>query len=330
MTRSSRRMLRHPVAAAAAVIGAVLAVGAVGRTGGAGGGELSAAPTSAAVAPAPTAPRPSTTAAPSTIATTTTEPESVAWPLRVGSQGPEVVALQDRLRVLGFEPGPSDGRFGALTEQAVWAFEKLVADVPREEATGAVSEDLWQRISEAGPIEPRRTFADGETTRDHTEVYVPEQVVVFFVDDEAVLVSHMSSGSGESWSEVVTIDPGEYRNENGAAPIQLRLLGESITPGGVYTYNRFVDGRRLGALGAMYDPAYFNHGIAVHGADSVPLEPASHGCIRIPRYISGRFHEFVSDGDQVWVWDGDNEPEWLGQVPPPADQVDTAWNGQSS
>jgi len=177
------------------------------------------------------------------------------------------------------------------------------------------------------PIRPRRSHAAGETTRDHTEVYLPEQVVAFFVDDEPVLISHMSSGSGERWRETVTIDPGEYRNENGTTATQLGLMGQSITPGGVYTYERFVTGRRLGALGAMYDPAYFNHGIAIHGADYIPLVPASHGCIRIPRYISDRFHQFIDHGDQVWVWDGDNEPEWLGQVPPPFDQIDPNWAG---
>ena len=29
------------------------------------------------------------------------------------------------------------------------------------------------------------------------------------------------------------------------------------------------------------NPVYFNYGIAVHGADNVPLEPASHGCVRL-------------------------------------------------
>ena len=43
-----------------------------------------------------------------------------------------------------------------------------------------------------------------------------------------------------------------------------------------------VEGIRRRALGGMWDPVYFNYGIAMHGALNVPLEPASHGCIRIP------------------------------------------------
>lgn len=251
-----------------------------------------------------------------------------AWvPLRIGSHGDAVVDLQDRLRQLGFEPGPSDGQFGTLTKQAVWAFEKLVIGTPRAEVTGVVTEELWQAIETAEPIRPRRSHAAGETTRNHTEVYLPEQVVVFFVDDGAALISHMSSGSGEHWRETVTIQPGAYRNEHGTEPRRLGMMGHSLTPGGVYIYDRMIDGNREAALGTLYDPAYFNGGIAVHGANSVPLKPSSHGCIRIPRYISSRFQQYVALGDQVLVWDGEHEPEALGAVKPPVDRIDPDWTG---
>jgi len=314
----------------AGILTALIAVPAVALTRDHGdGAAIAAGGLGRAVAVA------STTAPPATVPTSTvppsvpptTDPAALAEPLRFGSSGDAVVRLQDRLRELGFEPGPSDGQFGTLTRQAVWAYEKLLLGVPSDEATGIVTAEMWRSMLAQGPIQPRRSFAAGETTRDHTEVYLPEQVVAFFVDDRAVLISHMSSGSGQRWRSTVTIGPGEYRNEHGTEPIRLGLMGQSITPGGVYVYDRVVTGRRLGALGAMYDPAYFNYGIAVHGADDVPLHPASHGCIRVPRYISDRFHQFIDRGDQVWVWDGDSEPEWLGQVPPPFDQVDPDWTG---
>jgi hypothetical protein len=325
-----RRLLASAVVT---LTGSLVVIGITDHVGGEDAGQT--APTSSdVVAPATTAepngpaPVPTVPSTPTTpTVPTSTDVDTLIEPLRVGSSGDVVARLQDRLGELGFEPGPSDGEFGALTEQAVWAFEKLVAGVPAAEATGVVTDELWDLMRAAAPIEPRRRFADGQTTRNHTEVYLPEQAVAFFVDDRAILVSHMSSGSGERWRETVTIGPGEYHNEDGTRPIQLGLVGQSITPGGVYIYDRIVTGRRLGALGAMYDPAYFNHGIAVHGADYVPLHPASHGCIRVPRYISDRFHELIDRGDQVWVWDGDSEPEWLGQVPPPSDQIDPNWIG---
>src|SRR6266536_2489492 len=51
--------------------------------------------------------------------------------LKLGSTGPEVANLQDRLRDLGFAPGPTDSSFGPTTEAAVIAFQTsmgLVAD----------------------------------------------------------------------------------------------------------------------------------------------------------------------------------------------------------
>ncbi len=46
-------------------------------------------------------------------------------PLRRGSVGQEVVALQLRLRAAGFPAGRADGRFGALTEEAVRGLERF-------------------------------------------------------------------------------------------------------------------------------------------------------------------------------------------------------------
>jgi putative chitinase len=51
--------------------------------------------------------------------------------LKLGSAGPEVAALQDRLRERGFNPGATDGSFGPGTEAAVIAFQRsegLLAD----------------------------------------------------------------------------------------------------------------------------------------------------------------------------------------------------------
>ena len=233
-------------------------------------------PTTTIPVPSPTTTvQPTATSSPN--AATSTNPNKFTGPLQVGDSGTPVTALQDRLRELGFEPGPTDGQFGSLTQQAVWAFEKLILETPRDQATGVVTDELWQAILAQDPIQPRRSFAAGETSQDHTEVYLPEQVVAFFIDDRAVSISHMSSGSGEHWRETVSIGPGEYRNEDGTEPIQLGLIGQSVTPGGVYMYDRIVDGRRLGALGAMYDPAYFNYGIAIHGGDYDSGKPTAGG-----------------------------------------------------
>ena len=98
----------------------------------------------------------------------------------------------------------------------------------------------------------------------------------------------------------------------GTEPIKKGVCGNSWTPGGVYEFYRKVEGNRESRLGGMLNPVYFNYGIAVHGAYNVPLEPASHGCIRMPNLISPTFFNLVNIGEQVFVWDGVEEPEDYG------------------
>jgi len=43
--------------------------------------------------------------------------------LKIGSRGPDVTMLQNRLRALGFDPGASDGDFGPATQSAVMTFQ---------------------------------------------------------------------------------------------------------------------------------------------------------------------------------------------------------------
>jgi peptidoglycan hydrolase-like protein with peptidoglycan-binding domain len=40
-------------------------------------------------------------------------------------RGPAVTRLQQRLAALTYYPGPADGRFGADTLEAVWAFQEV-------------------------------------------------------------------------------------------------------------------------------------------------------------------------------------------------------------
>ena len=238
---------------------------------------------------------------------------NLAQPIGRGMAGSDVEAVQGRLKQLGFDPGPVDGQFGEITRAAVWAFEKLVMQTPRSEATGILTNDMWQRMQDPLVVVPRRPEAG---SANHTEVYLPEQVVIFFEDDKPSLISHMSSGTGDKWCEEVTISPGEYGNEDGTEPLKRGECGVSVTPGGVFEYYRRVEGVRQSALGGMWNPVYFNYGIAIHGALTVPLEPASHGCIRIPLPLSEYFQGLVANGDQVYVFDGVEEPEEYGaQLP---------------
>jgi lipoprotein-anchoring transpeptidase ErfK/SrfK len=79
---------------------------------------------------------------------------------------------------------------------------------------------------------------------------------------------------------------------------------DANTPSGDFSFYEFRAGWDKSPLGQLYNPYYFNKGIAVHGYDSVPTTPASHGCVRIPMHISEYFHDLVHRGDPVHVYGG--------------------------
>jgi peptidoglycan hydrolase-like protein with peptidoglycan-binding domain len=243
-----------------------------------------------------------------------------------GSAGPEIKLIQDRLIELKFDPGVADGAFGVRTQQAVWAFEKLVMGVPRDQVTGKVTPEMWSRMQDPLLILPRRP----DSTPNHTEIYLPEQVLIVFHGEDPVVVTHISSGTNEEWCEEVTISPGEQGNETGTEPIKKGVCGLSWTPGGVYKYYRMVVGRRESQLGGMYNPVYFNKGIAVHGGKEVPDYPASHGCIRLPMHVSDYFQSLVAKGDQVFVFDGVKEPEAYGAQSPRFNWTDPSYTTTTS
>ena len=110
-------------------------------------------------------------------------------------------------------------------------------------------------------------------------MYLPEQVAVVFEDTPLRLITHISTGSNKNWCGTKT-DGTASRH-----PSRRR---------GVYKFYRRRS-RRLGRaiLGQMYNPVYFNYGVAVHGAYNVPIYPASHGCVRIPMHIAKYFPSLV-------------------------------------
>ena len=262
------------------------------------------------------------------VVVTTAAPRASMLPpiereLKEGVDGDDVRMLQTRLAELKFAPGPIDGIYGRSTIQAVWAFEKLVMRVPRNKATGVVTPTMWDVLRGDVQIAARR---QADTAR-HAEVYLPEQVIVTFLGGRPTLISHMSSGDNKPWCEEVVIDPGEPGNDSPeqiekGEQLKIGVCGESVTPAGIFTFTRRSTGTRETKLGTLYNPVYFNQGIAVHGAILVPLQPASHGCIRIPMSVATLFPAMVQFRDRIYVFDGIKEPEEYGSPLPPADQPD--------
>jgi peptidoglycan hydrolase-like protein with peptidoglycan-binding domain len=236
-------------------------------------------------------------AGPSTTVPTVTK-VPLGRTLSQGMTGQDVLTLQERLVQLKFDPGKPDGVFGPATSQAVWAFQKLVLGT---KATGQITPAGWDTLFSDVVIAPRRT----QTTATHLEVYLPEQAAVLFKNGVPELVTHISTGDGKEWCSE---DAGR--------------CGLSKTPGGVYKFYRRQSDWWEGSLGRMFNPVYFNYGIAVHGMTSVPNYPASHGCVRIPMHIAKYFPDLVKKGDMVYVFDGVKDPEKYGAQPPPFDTPD--------
>ena len=265
-----------------------------------------------AVAAIPTRPvgRPSNAAATTPIdvqAAVTAFDHDVAF----GASGTNVALIQDRLRQLGFDPGPTDKLFGSATQRAVWAYEKFIVKIKPSDVTGVVTPLAWKQMNEAPQIRPRR-----EDPGTHLEILLDQQVAVLYIANAVRLITHISSGSGNTWCAVVLVD------QDDGTQTEAGICGVAETPGGIFHFERRFNGWRNSKLGRLYNPVYFNYGLAVHGALNVPNFPASHGCVRIPMHIAEYFPTLVVRGDPVYVFDGVQQPEAYGAKVPIFDYPD--------
>jgi peptidoglycan hydrolase-like protein with peptidoglycan-binding domain len=202
-----------------------------------------------------------------------------------GALGPVVGSIQARLAELRFDPGPVDGDYGPALVFAVQALQKF-KDLPVTGVVGQPEIDALNRFTYPEPLE-----AGAEPNR--TEVDIARQTLTLYEDGQPRLLTTMSSGSGEYYCyDTPKNNPTE------------RVCEIANTPGGRFTYYLHRPGWDVGVLGGLYNPYYFNQGVAVHGYQSVPIGPASHGCVRIPMHIAEYFPTLVHQGDPVYVIGG--------------------------
>ncbi|MFC3981260.1 L,D-transpeptidase family protein [Streptosporangium jomthongense] len=202
--------------------------------------------------------------------------------LRLGAKGTAVKALQTRLRELGYLPGTADGRYGGTTLTALWAFQKINGIAP----TSTVTRKTWNALQ--NPRSPKVLVPNGRPTR--VEVNLTQQVMTLYVDGRVKLISHISSGSGIPYCETATWE-GKTQ----------KFCGSARTPTGDYKTTWRRNGWHRSYLGQLYNPIFFNGGIALHGALSVPLAPASHGCVRLPMNVAAVLPGMLGTGVPVHV-----------------------------
>jgi peptidoglycan hydrolase-like protein with peptidoglycan-binding domain len=300
------RARRITLFAAIAVVGVAALTGIVivvsGRS------EGSATPDPAKSAPT----HASTTHTSTTVKATTTttrpfihQPKPVTLPpvptdgLSWGSNGPVLAAYQQRLKDLHFDPGSVDGQYGQDTEYAVTAVEKLYG-LPRDGRIGPMVKLALEHF--------KYTSAKPHAEGDRVEINLDSQVLTAFKNWQPILITTTSTGSGNHFC-------------GGSDGCQY-----AITPTGHYHFYYLRKGWDKGKLGKMWNPYYFNGGIAVHGLDSVPSYPASHGCARIPMNIANYFPLLVSKGESVYVVGTPQQPGsgYVGPYTPPPTTTTTA------
>jgi L,D-transpeptidase catalytic domain/Putative peptidoglycan binding domain len=221
---------------------------------------------------------------------TVTLPTPPAGGISTGSRGAIVLAYQRRLKQLHFDPGPVDGVYSQDTAYAAVAVEKLLG-LPRD---GVIGPQVQLGL-EHFKYEAALPNAEG----DRVEINLDTQVLTAYQHWQPILLTTTSTGSGAYFCG--GNDGCQY----------------AITPTGHFHFQYLHDGWDTGKLGTMWNPYYFDGGIAIHGLPSVPSDPASHGCARIPMDIANYFPTLVTNGESVYVLGTAMKPgnRYIGPVP---------------
>lgn len=181
------------------------------------------------------------------------------------SPSPATRALQQRLADLGFlRPGGVDGLSGPETRFAIIAFQKW-ARLPRD---GVATAATRQRLGEAARPRPR---SGGRGRR--IEVLLDRQLALLIDGPRVVRTIHVSTGGPRTRTPAGSYSVFRKERRSWSVPFRVWLPWAS----------------------------YFVGGIAFHEYPDVPVQPASHGCVRVPRYDAPTVYEFCPRGTPVKV-----------------------------
>lgn len=220
------------------------------------------------------------TATPS--ATPSAEPAPTGSPTPAVTQAPvkasyDVAAVQRTLTGLGYYLGAADGKAGAALRSAVMAFQK----VNGLGADGAVGPATLKALAA-----PKAPVLKASSPANRVEVDLTKQVLYVVKGGAVQRILPVSSGNGAS-----------YEQKNGST-------ARALTPTGWYEIERRIVGERVADLGTLYDPQYFYRGWAIHGSNSVPAGPASHGCVRVTRADAKWLLGAIGNGMSVYLYGG--------------------------
>jgi lipoprotein-anchoring transpeptidase ErfK/SrfK len=179
-----------------------------------------------------------------------------------------------RLADMSYWTGAVDGLFDPATRAALIAFQKWEG----RPITGQLTLDELEAIRTSSSPKAR------ELGYAHVEVDLDRQLLLMVNDDGKVRVLPISSGSGKPF-----IDEGQ--------------TSIAYTPRGRFIVYDKVVGWEKGPFRSMYYSNYISGGVAIHGSPTVPIQPASHGCIRIPIFAAREMSKLLPIGTIVLVYD---------------------------
>lgn len=175
---------------------------------------------------------------------------------------------------MGYWTGVVDGRFDPATRSALIAFQKWEG----RPITGRLTLDELEAIRTS-------TFPNArELGYSHVEVDVDRQVLLLVDAEGGVKILPVSTGNDQQF-----IDEGQ--------------TSIAYTPRGRFIVYDKTAGWEKGMGRSMYYSNYISGGVAIHGSPQVPIQPASHGCIRIPMFAAREMSTLLSLGTIVLVYD---------------------------
>lgn len=207
---------------------------------------------------------PASTSVVTQTAESSATPQAPARTLNMGDTGEDVRRLQVRLTNLGYSPGQIDGDFSEHTYYAVVAFQK-VNGLARD---GVVGPATLRALSSPKTI-------SAKYRGDHIEVDKKLQVLLVVKNGGIVMIIAVSTGRQGLGTPSVS----------SAVDWKAGHIYHSIKYGGTMVWASF-----------------FYSGVAVHGYQSVPPYPASHGCVRIPIPDSKYVYDNMPVGSMVYVY----------------------------
>jgi N-acetylmuramoyl-L-alanine amidase len=129
--------------------------------------------------------------------------------------------------------------------------------------TGAVDARFWIKLQRAQA--PRARYPSGN----HVEVSKGRQVLFLVREGKIALIVPASTGATGN-------------TPLGHWPVYSRVPGFNAK--------------------AMYYSSFFTGAFAIHGYQSVPPYPASHGCVRIPLWVAYRLYSLVDYGTEIYIY----------------------------